>query len=278
MTTIFNKIKNLGKGKEGELWIKCANCSSLIFKKNFVENFKVCDKCSHHHKLTAWERLDITVNKNSFKELFKDIYSSDPLQFGQEYIDKLDKDIKKTGINDAVLTGEAKIGGFDVFIGIMDFNFRGGSMGSVVGEKIVRLIELAVEKKKPVIIFSASGGAGMQEGMLSLMQMTRTSAAVNKLKEKNILYICVMTDPTTAGVAASFASLGDVILAEPRAIIGFSGARVIEQTIKQKLPPGFQTSEFYLEHGFIDKVISRKQIKPTLIKLMEYFVTPLKKS
>ena len=271
MTTIINKIKNMAAGKDENLWVKCEKCAALIFKKNFIENYKVCDKCDHHHKLNAWERLEITVNKNSFKEMFNDIKSGDPLDFGQEYLDKLEKDIKKTRLNDAILTGEAKIGGFDLLIGIMDFTFRGGSMGSVVGEKIVRLMELGAKTKKPVIIFSASGGARMQEGMLSLMQMTRTSAAVNKLRENNVLYICVMTDPTTAGVAASFASLGDIILAEPKAIIGFSGARVIEQTIRQKLPPGFQSSEFYLKHGFIDEVISRKQIKPMLIKLLEYF-------
>ena len=278
MANLFEKIKmkrpvyNSSGTKEipKDLWVKCSNCASSIFKKTFMENLRVCDKCNYHHKMTALERIKYITDEGTFKEINKGLLSSDPLGFGDEYLKKLKADQVKSNLDDAILTGEAKINNIDVLIGVMDFGYRGGSMGSVVGEKIVRLFEKAAEKKIPVLIFSASGGARMQEGMLSLMQMTRTSAAFNKLDENGVLYICIMTDPTTAGVAASFASLADIILAEPKAIIGFSGARVIEQTIRQKLPPGFQTSEFYLEKGFIDSVVPRKELKKTLIKLLEF--------
>ena len=205
---------------------------------------------------------------NSFKEWDRNLVSQDPLGFGQEYLDKLAKDRAKTKLTDAVLTGRCTLDGRALAIGIMDFRFRGGSMGSVVGERISRLLERAVERRLPSVVVTSSGGARMQEGMLSLMQMARTSAAVRKVNEAGLPYITILTDPTTAGVAASFASLGDVVLAEPKAIIGFSGARVIEQTIRQKLPPGFQTSEFYLKKGFIDRVVPRAEMRQTLSSIL----------
>lgn len=204
----------------------------------------------------------------SFKEWDRNLVSQDPLGFGQEYLDKLAKDRAKTKLTDAVLTGRCTLDDRALAIGIMDFRFRGGSMGSVVGERISRLLERAVERRLPSVVVTSSGGARMQEGMLSLMQMARTSAAVRKVNEAGLPYITILTDPTTAGVAASFASLGDVVLAEPKAIIGFSGARVIEQTIRQKLPPGFQTSEFYLKKGFIDQVVPRSEMRQTLSSIL----------
>lgn len=257
-----------------DLWIKCAGCSTAVYRKVFEENLKVCEKCGHHHKLTAQERVAHLVDPGSFLEWDAGITSTDPLNFGPEYLSKLESDKRKTGLSDAVLTGSARIDGLNVALGVMDFHFRGGSMGSVVGEKITRMLERALEKKLPAVMITSSGGARMQEGMLSLMQMARTSAAVRRLNRANLLYMVVLTDPTTAGVAASFASLGDVILAEPGAIIGFSGARVIEQTIRQKLPPGFQTSEFYQKHGFIDCVIPRGELRATVSNMLSIFCTP----
>jgi acetyl-CoA carboxylase carboxyl transferase subunit beta len=204
----------------------------------------------------------------SFKEWDRNLISQDPLGFGQEYLDKLAKDRAKTNLTDAILTGRCSLDGRPLAIGIMDFRFRGGSMGSVVGERLMRLLERAIERRLPSVVVCSSGGARMQEGMLSLMQMARTSAAVRRVNEAGLPYITILTDPTTAGVAASYASLGDVVLAEPKAIIGFSGARVIEQTIRQKLPPGFQTSEFYLEKGFIDQVVHRSEMRSSLSNIL----------
>lgn len=258
-----------------DLWVKCAQCSTAIYRKVFNENLKVCEKCGHHHKLNARERLNHLFDADTFHEWDSGVVSLDPLEFGPEYQTKLAEDQKRTGLSDAVLTGKAKLDGMNVALGIMDFHFRGGSMGSAVGEKITRMMERALEEKLPVIMVTSSGGARMQEGMLSLMQMARTSAAVRRLNHANLPYFVVLTDPTTAGVAASFASLGDIIVAEPGAIIGFSGARVIEQTIRQKLPPGFQTSEFYQKHGFIDKVIKRSELKTQVAQLLSFLVRPV---
>ncbi len=262
-------------GKAGELWIKCRKCSAVLYRKAFAEALKVCDQCGFHHKMTAKERLESLFDGETFQEWDADLFSEDPLEFGEEYQQKLISDREKTGLSDAVLTGKAQLDGMNVALGIMDFHFRGGSMGSVVGEKISRVLERAADLQVPAIIVTCSGGARMQEGMLSLMQMARTSAAVRRLAAAGQPYFVILTDPTTAGVAASFASLGDVILAEPKAIIGFSGARVIEQTIRQKLPPGFQTSEFYQEHGFIDRVVPRAELRAELIKLVRFFVKPM---
>lgn len=245
-------------------WTKCASCATVLRKKNLDDNHGVCPECGHHHKITAFQRLEMLSDAGSFEEWDRRLVSEDPLEFGQDYLDKLASDRVKTGLTDAILTGRCTLDGRPLSIGIMDFRFRGGSMGSVVGEKISRQLERAVQERLPAVVVTSSGGARMQEGMLSLMQMARTSAAVRLINEAGLPYITILTDPTTAGVAASFASLGDVILAEPKAIIGFSGARVIEQTIRQKLPEGFQTSEFYLAKGFIDRVVHRNELRATL--------------
>ncbi len=249
-------------------WSKCQSCSAVLFRKALDENLGVCPECGHHHKVTAWQRLQMLSDTGTFQEWDRNLISEDPLNFGSEYLDKLALDRKKTGLTDALLSGRCHIDGLPVALGIMDFRFRGGSMGSVVGERVCRLLERAVKDRLPAIIVTSSGGARMQEGMLSLMQMARTSAAVRLINEAGLPYITILTDPTTAGVAASFASLGDIILAEPKAIIGFSGARVIEQTIRQKLPEGFQTSEFYLQKGFIDRVVHRHELRSTLSLLL----------
>jgi acetyl-CoA carboxylase carboxyl transferase subunit beta len=251
-----------------DLWVKCSGCGTAVYRKTFQENLKVCEKCGHHHKLTAWERVESLCDEGSFQEIDSDVISCDPLEIGAEYTGKLAQDRQKTQLSDAILTGVASIDEIRIALGVMDFHFRGGSMGSAVGEKITSMLETALDRKVPALMVTSSGGARMQEGMLSLMQMARTSAAVRRLNHAGIPYIVILTDPTTAGVAASFASLGDVIIAEPGAIIGFSGARVIEQTIRQKLPPGFQTSEFYEKHGFIDKVVKRSDLKATTAQIL----------
>lgn len=257
--------------EEPELWIKCENCATPLFRKQFIQNLKVCEKCNHHHKLFAHERLDMLVDRESFIEHNRELEPCDPLNFGREYTNKLEEDQKRTNQKDAIITGEGLIGGHSVMLGIMDFHFRGGSMGSVVGEKVARLFESAIEKRKPLIIVTSSGGARMQEGVLALMQMAKTSSLAVLLSREKLPYIVVLTDPTTGGVSASFAALGDIIIGEPNAIIGFSGPRVIEQTIRQKLPQGFQSSEFYLAHGFIDQVVQRKDLKNTVIKILNFF-------
>jgi len=261
-----NKVLSVQQSEAN--WTKCQSCSAVLRKKALEETLGVCPECQHHHKITAWQRLEMLSDKNSFEEWDRNLLSEDPLGFGKEYLEKLSKDRTKTDLTDAVLTGRCTLEGREMAVGIMDFRFRGGSMGSVVGEKISRLLERAVESRLPSVVVTSSGGARMQEGMLSLMQMARTSAAVRRVNEAGLPYITILTDPTTAGVAASFASLGDVVLAEPKAIIGFSGARVIEQTIRQKLPPGFQTSEFYLEKGFIDRVVPRDEMRDTLARTL----------
>lgn len=284
MVKLFEKTKierPVYKAKKGSkasveddddsLWVKCEKCTTPLFKKIFIQNLKVCEKCGFHHKLFAYERLEMLIDENSFIELDQDISPCDPLSFGKEYQNKLKEDQEKTDLKDAVLTGLGELGGHKVAIGIMDFHFRGGSMGSVVGEKIARLFEEAIEKRLPVINLTSSGGARMQEGVLALMQMAKTTSLTVRLSKEALPYIVILTDPTTGGVSASFAALGDVILAEPNAIIGFSGPRVIEQTIRQKLPPGFQSSEFYLSHGFIDQVVHRKDLRSTIIKLLNFF-------
>lgn len=257
----------------GNLWIKCYKCHQTLYAKDLEANLKVCPKCNYHFRLTAAERLGQLMDEKSFAEIDHDLRSTDFLNFTDSklYAKRIDEAIKKSGLNDAIVTGSGKIGGHPAAIGVMDFSFMGGSMGSVVGEKIARLIELAVEKKLPVIIFSASGGARMQEGIMSLMQMAKTSAALGRLRENGLPYLSVMTDPTTGGTSASYAMLGDINIAEPGALIGFAGPRVIEQTIRQKLPPGFQRSEYLLEHGMVDIVTERKQLKTILAQLLRWF-------
>ncbi len=256
------------RGRRKDLWTKCQKCNEFIYKRDFEENLWVCPRCGYHTRLPAKQRIELTVDPDSFEELFSDIRSLDFLGFDEGYPEKLVAEAEKYGISEAVVVGRAKIGSYPVLIGVMDFRFRGGSMGSVVGERITRLFKLSAEEKLPVILFTASGGARMQEGVISLMQMVRTSQAVELVKEQGIMYICVMTDPTMAGVAASFASLADVIIAEPGALIGFTGPRVIRQTIRQELPKGFQSAEFCLEKGLIDMVVDRRELRTVLIKLI----------
>ena len=257
----------------GNLWVKCFGCKQTIYSKDLETNLKVCPKCGYHFRLTSSERLKITADEGSFSEYDALIVSKDFLKFNDTmpYSKRLEEAKKKTGLHEAIITGEAKIGGFKTGIGIMDFGFIGGSLGSVVGEKVTRLIERSIENKVPVIIFNASGGARMQEAIMSLMQMAKTSAALSKLRKARLPYISVCTDPTMAGVSASYAMLGDIIISEPDALVGFAGPRVIEQTIKQKLPPGFQRADFVLDHGFLDMVVGRKEMKDTLTKILGFF-------
>lgn len=254
------------------LWSKCTECVSPIYRKDFEANLRVCPKCGFHHKMSAKERIAMLADEDSFVDLAGNIMPIDSLKFhdSKPYAQRLKQAQKKSGLTEAVRTGHAKIGGHPAMLSVMDFGFIGGSMGSVVGEKTTRLFEQACEERLPVVSVATSGGARMQESILSLMQMAKTSAAVARLGQLHIPFISVLTDPTTAGVMASFASLGDVIVAEPSALIGFAGPRVIQQTINQILPRGFQRSEFVLAHGFIDIVVERKHLKQTLTNLISY--------
>ncbi len=249
--------------------VSCESCQSLLIKKDFEDNLSVCPRCGKHKRLSANERINITVDDGSFEELFCNLKSVNPLKF-DGYEEKLQIAQEKTGLIEAVLTGIGEIYGKKCCIAAMDSNFMMASMGSVVGEKLTRLFEKAIELRLPVIIFTASGGARMQEGIISLMQMAKVSGAVYKHSKEGLLYITVLTDPTTGGVTASFAMEGDIILAEPGAIVGFAGRRVIEDTIKQELPKDFQTSEFQLEHGFADKIVDRRDMKKLLSDLIKF--------
>lgn len=251
-----------------DLLFKCPRCSSVTFMDDFNGNQKVCPKCNYHSRISSTERLDITVDKNSFKEFDENMLSKNPIDF-PDYTEKQEKIREKTGINDAIKTGEATIRKDRVVIAVMDSRYMMASMGSVVGEKLTRAIEYATKNKLPVIVFTASGGARMQEGIISLMQMAKTSGAVARHNDAGLLYITVMTDPTTGGVTASFASLGDIIIAEPKVLIGFAGRRVIEGTIKQRLPDDFQSAEFLQEKGFVDMIVERKKIRRTLSHLIK---------
>ncbi|MBI3998701.1 MAG: acetyl-CoA carboxylase carboxyltransferase subunit beta [Armatimonadetes bacterium] len=255
------------------LWTKCPKCGALITTKELERNLKVCPKCGFHHRLTAEERLAVTLDENSFEETDAHLISGDPLRF-EGYPEKLAEAHEKSGNPDAAIVGFGTIEGYRTAIGALDFPFMGGSMGSVVGEKITRIAERAVEAHLPLVVFSASGGARMQEGALSLMQLAKTSAAIARLHDARLPYLSVMCDPTTGGVTASFAFLGDVILAEPGALIGFAGRRVIEQTIRRKLPDNFQAAEFCLEHGLIDMVVPRPELRATLARLLRFFGAP----
>ena len=250
-------------------WVKCDSCKEILYKEDVHKNYSVCPNCGKHFRISARRRLEQIVDENTFEEMDSNLQTTDPLQF-EGYTKKIALLQEKTKINEAVKTGIGKINGEQAVIAIMDGNFLMGSMGCVVGEKITRAIETAIEKRLPLIMFCVSGGARMQEGIISLMQMAKTSSALAKLDDAGLLYISVLTDPTTGGVTASFAMLGDIILAEPDALIGFAGPRVIEQTLKQKLPEGFQRSEFLLEHGFIDKIVTRKDMKDTLSQILKF--------
>ena len=256
------------------LWTKCPSCQHFIFNKTLREDFSICQKCDYHFILSAQDRIALLLDAKSFKEINPDLQSGDPLNFSgvKPYLDKIKQDQKKTGLKEACVTGEGLLGGHRVAFGVTDSRFIMGSMGSVVGEKITRLIEYALENKLPLIIVSGSGGgARMYEGALSLMQMAKTCAALSRYQKSKYPYISILTNPTMGGVMASFASIGDLIIAEPRALLGFAGPRVIEQTIRQKLPSDFQTSEFLLQHGMVDMVVDRREMKNTLQTLLEYF-------
>ncbi len=254
------------------LWTKCPKCATMVFDKELDENLKVCGHCQHHFPIGARERIHSMVETCTFEEMDADMTSVDVLDFtgAASYKSKLEKNMGTTGLKDAVITGICKIGDHRAGLGVMDFKFLGGSMGSVVGEKLTRLIERATEKTLPLIIVSSSGGARMYEGMFSLMQMAKTCAALAYHAQARLPFISVLTDPTTAGVMASFASVGDLIIAEPGAMIGFAGPRVIKDTTQAELPPGFQTAEFLLDHGLIDAIVSRKDMKQRLIGYLSY--------
>ena len=275
--TAFLKKPKIGSGKtrtkkrdipEG-LWTKCPSCESMIFDKELDENLKVCPKCQHHFAIGSRERIHSLVETCTFEEMDADMISVDPLKF-TGYKGKLERDRKNTMLKDAVVTGVCKIGRHQVALGVMDFGFLGGSMGSVVGEKLTRLIERGTEGNWPVIIISTSGGARMQEGSFSLMQMAKTSAALAYHAQRRLPYISVLTNNSYGGVMASYAALGDLILAEPAAMIGFAGPRVIKDTTHADLPPGFQTAEFLLEHGLIDAIMPRKEAKEQLVTYLDY--------
>lgn len=276
---VIDKIKKINLNKQDEKntkasdmlvgkWVKCNNCKEIIYKEEVKENYSICPNCGKYFRLSARRRIKQIIDDGTFVEFDENMQTSNLIEF-KGYEEKIKALQDKTNIQEAIKTGIGEIYGEKVAIGVMDSNFFMGSMGSVVGEKIAKLVDIAIKQKLPLILFCVSGGARMQEGMISLMQMAKTSAAISKLNEEGLLYISVLTDPTTGGVTASFASLGDIILAEPDALIGFAGPRVIEQTIKQKLPEGFQSSEFLLEHGFIDKIVERKDMKEVLFKILK---------
>jgi acetyl-CoA carboxylase carboxyl transferase subunit beta len=259
------------------LWTKCKSCRATIFTKEVEKNLNVCPKCGYHFRLSAQARLDLILDSGSFTEFDRDLESVDFLEFqdSKRYRDRIQAAMEKGHGKEAVICGEGMIDGTPVQIAVFDFTFMGGSMGSVVGEKITRLIERAEERRTPVVIFSSSGGARMQESIISLMQMAKTSAALARLRDAGLPYISVLTDPTTGGVTASFAMLGDIIMAEPKALIGFAGPRVIEQTIRQKLPEGFQRAEYLLEHGMVDVIVPRNELKTRLSQIVRMlFRTP----
>ena len=269
--TIFSKRSGDEAVKVPQgLWIKCTHCGEIIYKKEVERNLEVCPKCNYHFRISAAARIKMIVDEGTFNEFDKDIEPVDPLDFRDinKYRDRLKSTQREKKSKDAFMSGEGILDGRKVMVGSFDFKFMGGSMGSVVGEKITRLIERGTHAETPVIIFSSSGGARMQEGVLSLMQMAKTSSALARLREARQPYISVLTDPTTGGVTASFAMLGDIIIAEPKALIGFAGPRVIEQTIRQQLPEGFQRAEYLLEHGMIDMIVERGEMKAKLSKIL----------
>ena len=252
------------------LWGKCPECSQVVYRKDLLTNANVCNNCGHHNRINCEERIKLLVDEGSFKPLNKNLSPLDPLGFKDRraYADRLRESQAITGMKDGVMTGLCQVEDISLALAVMDFRFMGGSMGSVVGEKITRLVEKATSEKLPLLIICASGGARMQEGMLSLMQMAKISGALERHREARHLYMPLLTHPTTGGVTASFAMLGDLILAEPKALIGFAGRRVIEQTLREKLPENFQTAEYLLEHGFVDKIIPRTQLRKTLGTLL----------
>jgi acetyl-CoA carboxylase carboxyl transferase subunit beta len=255
------------------IWTKCKNCNEIIYTKEIERNLNVCPKCDYHFRISARERIALVLDEGSFVEMDAAMQSTDFLDFkdSKKYKERIKAALKKSGGGDAVVCGDGTIEGLPVAVAVFDFGFMGGSMGSVVGEKITRAIEKGLAELRPVIVFSSSGGARMQESILSLMQMAKTSAALARLRAAGLPFISVLTDPTTGGVTASFAMLGDINMAEPRALIGFAGPRVIEQTIRQKLPEGFQRSEYLLEHGMVDMIVRRQEMKERLAQILRIF-------
>ena len=258
------------EGATCALWDKCPSCGEIIYVDKKKENLNICTNCNHHFRMNADERINLLIDDGTFEEFGEELVSTDPLEF-PGYKSKLEQAQIKTGLKDGVKYGQGKLAGIDLSIAVMDFDFIGGSMGAVIGEKITRAIELGVEKSIPVVVVSSSGGARMHEGIISLMQMAKTSVALERLRAKGIPFISIPASPTTGGVTASFAMLGDVIISEPKALICFAGPRVIEQTIKQKLPEGFQRAEFLLEHGMVDVISDRKDLKEILKKVLSNF-------
>lgn len=268
-TVIHVKKRNIPEG----IWSKCPDCASPTYVKAIEDNLNVCPHCQYHFPVTAKQRVLMVTDQGTFEECDQELTSADPLQFEgpKTYKKKIEEDRTRTQMDDAVTTGKAKMSGRDVYVAVTDSRFIMGSMGSVVGERITRMVERAIADMAPVVIFSGSGGgARMYEGMFSLMQMAKTCAALKRHHDAGLLYISVLTDPTMGGVMASFAGIGDVILAEPKALIGFAGPRVIEQTIRQKLPEGFQRSEFLLAHGLIDRIVSRHDMKETIARILSF--------
>ncbi len=257
------------------LWNKCDGCGEILYQKELDRHMWVCPKCDHHFRISARQYIELLTDENSFAEMFADVVSLDPLKFrdSKKYPDRLKAAKEKTGEPEAVITGRALLDGHPYALAVMDFSWMGGTLGSAVGEKITRTMELALRERIPLVIVCTSGGARMQEGILSLMQMAKTSAALAELREANVPYLALLTHPTTAGVSASYASLGDLIIAEPKALIGFAGPRVIEQTINQELPAGFQRSEFLLDHGLLDAIVSRTELRAHLAMLLWFFRT-----
>lgn len=255
----------------GKLWVKCFNCSANLTAKEVEDHLKVCPKCGYHFRINAQERIAQVLDEGSFEEINADLVSQDPLKFKdlKSYEQRQKEAQEKANVNDAILTGIGTMGGEKVAVGVMEFAYMGGSMGSVVGEKIARLMEVALDKKLSVVIFTSSGGARMQEGIYSLMQMAKTSCAVAKLNKAKLLYITVLTEPTFGGVTASFGTLGDIIIAERGARMGFAGRRVIEQTIRQKLPADFQTAEYFMKHGQVDMICDRGELKSAIVSLIK---------
>ncbi len=275
----FTKVKTplekiaFKKIPEG-VWRKCNGCKEIVYNNEFERNFNVCPKCGHHHRLSAKKRIELLIDDETFEEHDASLSNTDPLKFrdSKKYKDRANASYKKTGLNDSIISGCGLLDGRPIEIAALDFDFMGGSMGSVVGEKITRTIERAIKKDSPVVIVSCSGGARMQEGIFSLMQMVKTSSALAELAEKKLPYISVLADPVSGGVTASYAMLGDVIIAEPGALICFAGPRVIAQTIRETLPEGFQRAEFLLDHGFLDMVVQRGKMKATIATLLDYMM------
>ncbi len=259
------------KREEENLWTKCPECKTLLYVPDLKRNFKVCPKCDHHFPLSAVERLEYLIDEENVERIFEEVLPADPLNFKDttSYKDRLKRATKETGLSEAMVVVRGSISGRRVILAVMDFGFIGGSMGSVVGERFFRSCETAAGERVPLVAVTCSGGARMQEGIISLMQMAKTTLGVGLLKDAGVPYITVLANPTTGGVAASFAFLGDIIIAEPKALIGFAGPRVIEQTIKQKLPEGFQRAEFLLEKGMVDMVVHRRDLKDTLVNLLD---------